>query len=163
MFGWVLDFLGPNCDASPDRDFLCVCNFVWGNFLVIHWIWKPKFVMLLHPHLIFVSMNSSRVVFCWMFDMVWDFLGLKPHNVTSAVLHVWVHEFTSSHLARDFLAIEVQTYDHLITEFQFWVCEVVLHHLIMDVPGRSQEGCFWKTTYTCGFSFLSCLLHALHM
>lgn len=39
-------------------------------------------------------------------------------------------------------AMEVQTYDHLITEFQFWVCEVVLHHLIMDVPGRSQEGCF---------------------
>lgn len=80
MFGWVLDFLGPNCDASPDRDFLCVCDFVWGNFLVIHWIWKPKFVMLLHPHLIFVSMNSSRVDFCWMFDMVWDFLGLKPYE-----------------------------------------------------------------------------------
>lgn len=77
--------------------------------------------------------------------MVWDFLGLKPYEPrreASAVLHVWVHEFTSSHLARDFLAMEVQTYDHLITEFQFWVCEVVLHHLIMDVPGRSQEGCF---------------------
>lgn len=158
MFGSVLDFLGPNCDASPDRDFLCVCDFVWGNFLGDSLDLKAQICDA--PSSTFNFCVHEFFPSCFLLD-VWYGLGLPW---TEALwTHVWVHEFTSSHLARDFLAMEVQTYDHLITEFQFWVCEVVLHHLIMDVPGRSQEGCFWNTTCTCGFSFLSCLLHALHM